>query len=145
MEIDVRQEAVALSSTVLAAIERAIERCLEQEGLPGSEVAVSIVSDVEMHTLNLQYRGVDRTTDVLSFPLEEQRPAAPTELGDVIISAAQAVEQAGEYGHSLEREMAFLAVHGTLHLLGYDHQTEEEDRDMQARQERALESLGLGR
>lgn len=140
-----REQSVELSSTVLAAVERAIEGCLDLEGLSGSEVSVSIVTDVEMHELNRSYRGVDRTTDVLSFPLEEQRPIAPTLLGDVVISLRRAQEQAEEYGHSLEREMAFLAVHGTLHLMGYDHETEAEDRDMQERQERVLESLGLGR
>lgn len=140
-----REQSVELSSSVLAAVERAIEGCLDLEGLSGSEVSVSIVTDVEMHELNRSYRGVDRTTDVLSFPLEEQRPIAPTLLGDVVISLRRAQEQAEEYGHSLEREMAFLAVHGTLHLMGYDHGTEAEDRDMQERQERVLESLGLGR
>lgn len=140
-----RQEAVALQSSVLSAVERAIERCLEQEGLAGSEVAVSIVSDAEMQALNRQYRGVDRTTDVLSFPLEDARPSSPTVLGDVVISASRALSQAEEYGHGLEREMAFLAVHGTLHLLGYDHGSEADDRDMQERQERALRSIGIGR
>ena len=145
VEIEVRQEEVALDSSVLRAMERSIETCLERQGLGGSEVSLSIVDDREMHELNLRYRGVDRTTDVLSFPLEDQRPKEPCLLGDIVVSAPQAVRQAGEYGHSLLREMSFLVVHGTLHLLGYDHVTPDEDEEMQRLQEEVLAALGITR
>ncbi len=145
MDIEVRQDEVALDSSVLRAMELSIETCLETQGLKGSEVSLSIVDDREMHELNLQYRGVDRTTDVLSFPLEEDRPKEPCLLGDIIVSAPKAKQQAEEYGHSLMREMSFLVVHGTLHLLGYDHMTPEEDEEMQRLQEEVLAGLGITR
>ena len=126
-------------------MELSIETCLERQGMQGSEVSLSIVADPEMHELNLRYRGVDRTTDVLSFPLEEGRPKEPCLLGDIVISAPRARQQAEEYGHSLQREMSFLAVHGTLHLLGYDHETPAEDEEMQRLQEEVLSALGIGR
>ncbi len=140
-----RQDEVVLDSALLRGVEMAIERCLEQQELAGSEVSLSIVGDREQHALNLQYRGVDRTTDVLSFPMEEERPKEPGLLGDIVISAPQAKRQAGEYGHSLQREMAFLAVHGTLHLLGYDHETPADDEEMQRLQEEVLGFLGITR
>ncbi len=140
-----REEEVALDSGLMRSLELAIERCLEQQEMTGSEVSISIVGDSEQHALNLQYRGVDRTTDVLSFPMEEGRPKAPGLLGDVVISAPQAKRQAEEYGHSLQREMCFLAVHGTLHLLGFDHGTPSEDAEMQRLQEDVLGSLGITR
>ena len=145
VDIEVRQDEVALDSSVLRAMELSIETCLETQGLKGSEVSLSIVDDREMHELNLQYRGVDRTTDVLSFPLEEDRPKEPCLLGDIIVSAPKAKQQAEEYGHSLLREMSFLVVHGTLHLLGYDHMTPEEDEEMQRLQEEVLAGLGITR
>ena len=140
-----RQDEVSLDSSVLRAMERSIDACLEAQGLAGSEVSLSIVDDQEMHELNLRYRSVDRTTDVLSFPLEDERPKEPCLLGDIVVSAPQAVRQAEEYGHSLLREMSFLVVHGTLHLIGYDHLTPAEDEEMQRLQEEVLASLGIGR
>ena len=100
----------------------------------------------QIHELNLQYRGVDRPTDVLSFPLmdfsgESDEPVVS--LGDIVISLEKAQEQADEYGHSFEREVAFLTVHSMLHLLGYDHMEEDEERDMRARQRTVMELLGL--
>ncbi len=140
-----REDEIVLDSALLRSVELSIERCLEQQGLAGSEVSLSIVGDNEQHALNLQYRGVDRTTDVLSFPLEESRPKEPCLLGDIVISAPQAKRQAEEYGHSLQREMCFLAVHGALHLLGYDHETPAQDEEMQRLQEEVLGSLGITR
>ena len=140
-----RQDEVALDSALMRSMEMAIERCLEGQGMEGSEVSLSVVGDKEQHALNLEYRGVDRTTDVLSFPLEEGRPTEPGLLGDIVISAPQAKRQAEEYGHSLQREMCFLAVHGTLHLLGYDHETPDEDAQMQRLQEDVLGALGITR
>jgi probable rRNA maturation factor len=115
------------------------------------EVSVSFVSDDEIHELNRTYRGVDRPTDVLSFAFlegEEDFPV-PDEgaklLGDIVISIPTAVRQAEEYGHSVEREVGFLLVHGFLHLLGYDHQDEDAEREMFGLQEEVLQKLGLTR
>jgi probable rRNA maturation factor len=105
-----------------------------------------------MQEINREYRQIDRPTDVLSFPLYEPEEEFVLEeeeefvtLGDIVISMPQAQLQAKEYGHSLQREVAFLAVHGFLHLLGYDHETEEEEKEMFARQEEILKQTGLVR
>lgn len=126
------------------------------------EVDVSIVSNEVIHQLNKDYRGVDRPTDVLSFALEEDIDDAPIidletyyqdnkegalarHLGDIIISYRKAQEQAEDYSHSLERELAFLSVHGFLHLNGFDHQTEEEEKIMFSLQEEILNESGYER
>jgi probable rRNA maturation factor len=122
---------------------------VNQGGLDGAEVSVVLTDDSEVRRLNRQYRGIDRTTDVLSFSQREGEPWPEDEpgalLGDIVISMDRAQEQAREYGHSLAREVAFLAVHGTLHLLGYDHQTPVEEQEMMAKAEAVLAGLGLTR
>lgn len=124
-----------------------------------SEVDITIVDNQAIQTLNAQYRGIDRPTDVLSFALTEydewhDYPQSnqttlesvmqlPRHLGDIIISYPKVEEQAVEYGHSFERELAFLTVHGFLHLNGYDHQTKEEEETMFALQNEVLTTYGL--
>lgn len=116
-----------------------------------TEVDITIVDDAEIHTLNRDYRNVDRPTDVLSFALdegEEEEPMlldGPEEhlLGDIIISAETAQRQGEEFGHGLEREIVYLAVHGLLHLLGYDHMTDEDKKVMRAKEEEALREIRL--
>ncbi len=147
---------------VVNALRRAVETLLARHGLAEAEVTVSLVGDAEMRRLNRRYRGRDEPTDVLSFPLhspgairpgDRTRPtgggdassALPLLLGDVVISVERAARQAGEYGHPLAREMAFLAVHGVLHLLGYDHETAEEERAMSGEAEIVLAAVGLER
>lgn len=100
-----------------------------------------------MADLNKTYRGQDRPTDVLSFSQREGDLANPDDplLGDIVISIDRALEQAQDYGHSPEREVAFLAVHGLLHLLGYDHEVAEDERVMMDRTEAILAPLGLTR
>ena len=100
-----------------------------------AEVSVMIVCDKEIQELNLQYRGMDKPTDVLSFPMEDEEY-----LGDIVISLPRARAQAEEYGHSIEREIAFLTAHSMLHLMGYDHEDE-----MFAKQEEILNELGYKR
>lgn len=135
-----------------ALLERTITRVLQNEGIGGNvEVGLTITDDAEIQTLNAQYRGLDCPTDVLSFPLENVEspletpfilPAdMPRQLGDIVISLPRAREQAAEYGHSLERELAYLTAHGTLHLLGYDHNNEVERHVMRAKEEAALADL----
>ena len=115
-----------------------------------TEVDITIVTDEEIHVLNRDYRGVDRPTEVLSFALDEgeEEPEilgseAEHLLGDVIISAERAAAQAEEFGHGLKREIVYLAVHGLLHLLGYDHMVEEDKVVMRAREEATLRELDL--
>ena len=118
-----------------------------------SEISISIVDNNEIQEIIRQYREIDAPTDVLSFPLltfEEGEQADVNEndeilLGDIIISIDKAREQAQEYGHGLRRELAFLTAHSMLHLLGYDHIDEQEQKDMFERQERILENLGIRR
>lgn len=112
---------------------------------PNWEVSVSLVGDGEMQKLNRQWRGIDRTTDVLSFPMLEEWEEGPNLLGDIVISLPVATRQAQEYGHSLLRELAFLAVHGILHLLGRDHENDLERELMEREQNMLLCALGLGR
>ena len=114
------------------------------------EVDITVVDDEEIHVLNRDYRNVDRSTDVLSFALDEDggEPElidGPEEhlLGDIIISAETAQRQADEFGHGLEREIVYLAVHGLLHLLGYDHMTDEDKAVMRAKEEEALREIKL--
>ena len=115
------------------------------------EVSVTFIDNEGIRKLNRNYRKIDKATDVLSFPLfdfEGDGDAMEDELcnmlGDIVISLERAAEQAEEFGHSFEREVAFLTVHSMLHLLGYDHETSEEDElDMRRRQTAVMEMLGL--
>jgi len=103
----------------------------------------------EIQEINKNYRGIDRVTDVITFSLLENTDEIFSgfeyELGDIFICVDRAIEQAKEYGHSIEREIAFLAVHGYLHLKGYDHQTEEEEKEMFDLQEEILNNAGFYR
>ena len=109
---------------------------------------IIIVDNETIHSINKEYRGVDRPTDVISFALEDDTSFVQTEyriLGDIYISIDKAKEQADAYGHSLKREISFLTVHGLLHLLGYDHMTEEEEKEMFGLQELILDGYGIKR
>jgi len=157
VEVDVRVEAGALSAQGLEkvvgadCVTRVLQAMADRLEVVG-EVSVSFVSDEEIHDLNRDYRAVDRPTDVLSFALQEGEDfPEPTDfeadpmLGDIVVSIPTAVRQAEDYGHSIEREVAFLLAHGFLHLLGYDHQSPEEEREMFQIQEEVLEQLGIPR
>ncbi|MBX5466795.1 MAG: rRNA maturation RNase YbeY [Firmicutes bacterium] len=116
-------------------------------GMDDIEVCVVLTDDHEVRRLNREYRGIDAPTDVLSFSQREGEDGfdpGPL-LGDVVISMDRARAQAEEFGHSLAREVAFLAVHGALHLLGYDHATPQAEREMMAQAEAVLAGLGLTR
>ena len=133
-------------------LDRAIREGIRQSGgADEAEVSLMLVDDERIHELNREYRGVDRPTDVLSFALQEETEEEPdTEfeddmLGDIVISVPRAREQAIDYGHSFEREIVYLAVHGTLHLLGYDHEDDEDKQEMRAKEEEVMAVLGLER
>ena len=125
-------------------IRQAVLASLKYEGLSDGgpfEVSISFTDDKGIRELNKQWRGIDAPTDVLSFPFEDGQGGV---LGDIVISLERARSQSEEYGHSFEREAAFLAVHSMLHLLGYDHESSEEDEgDMRRRQREILESMNL--
>ena len=121
-----------------AAALRVCEEVLRQEWFEDdAEISLLITDEEEVHRLNLEYRGIDRTTDVLSFPALEFE--VPADFDGAVR------EQAAEYGHSELREFSFLVAHSMLHLCGYDHETPEEAEEMEDRQERALLSLGITR
>ena len=132
-------------------IRRAVEKTLAYEEIDdGCEVSVTFVDNEEIREINRKFRNIDRATDVLSFPLfDEDGMDAHVEeldcmLGDIVLSLERAREQAIEFGHSFEREVAFLTVHSVLHLLGYDHElSEEDDADMRKRQSEVVEKMGL--
>lgn len=141
-----------------------IDQVLEEEGCPYEvEVNLLLTSDEEIHRINLEYREIDRATDVLSFPqVEYEIPSdfswaeghqmdcfhpdtGELLLGDIIISLDKVREQAEKYGHEEKREFAFLIAHSMFHLLGYDHMTEEEAAEMEAKQSAILEQLNIKR
>lgn len=154
LDISWEEESISLEQreSFAAMLNRAIEEAIRLSGGPEeAEVSLTLVDDQRIHALNLEYRGVDRPTDVLSFALQEESDEEPEfefeddMLGDIVISAERAREQAQEYGHSFEREIVYLAVHGTLHLLGYDHEEEQDKLEMRSQEEAVMALLGLER
>lgn len=126
----------------------AVAESLKYEKFEGrAEVSVTLCDGARIRELNRDFRGIDRVTDVLSFPLfEEEEDLEIIPLGDIVINMVRADEQAKEYGHSFERELAFLVVHSMLHLLGYDHEEgKAQESEMFACQEEILSSMGLVR
>jgi probable rRNA maturation factor len=163
MKVDVSVEVIQevemeLPFDVDALLTKAIMAAANYEGYETADVAITIVDDETIRELNRTYRNKDASTDVLSFAMNESIEDEPDivyddledeieeqPLGDIVISLPTAIRQAEEYGHSLERELAFLAIHGFLHLLGYDHMNEEDEKEMFSRQRAILEQIGLTR
>lgn len=143
--INNRQRKVKIEKELREALTRLAEQVLSAHGKEGAEVGVTLVGEEAIRQLNRDYRGIDAPTDVLSFPLEEpgeiQTGGEPELLGDVVICVPRALAQAEEYGHSFRRELLYLAVHGLLHLLGYDHETGEEKRKMREKEEAFLSGV----
>ena len=133
----------------LETVEKVLYSAMEKEELKDTSFNLIIVDNNYIHELNRDYRGIDRETDVITFALEDEDTIIIGDneriLGDIYISIDRARSQAEEYGHSFLRELSFLAVHGFYHLLGYDHQTEEEEKIMFGKQEEVLESYGIRR
>lgn len=149
--IDNHQKDIKIPTGIRMLIRRACNAVLTQEGFePPAEISVRLVDDNEIWKLNKEFRNVDAPTDVLSFPLGEKgaydlNPETGAKmLGDIVISMPRAVAQANKYGHSLQREMAFLTVHSMLHLIGYDHVNGGLDAlHMREKEEAVLAWLGL--
>ena len=139
--IDVRVKGWKMGEDVQGFIEEVVNSVLREEDCAEDyEVSVSLVNNQEIQQLNEQYRGIDLATDVLSFPMGEG-----VILGDIVISIEKVKEQAEEYGHSFERELAFLLVHGMLHLLGYDHESASDEKIMFSKQNYILNKLDIKR
>ncbi|MDD9268667.1 rRNA maturation RNase YbeY [Paenibacillus sp. GCM10023248] len=169
LEWSSEQDAKEITPALMDKMEELLRLAGELEGITAGEVALTFVDDEAIQELNKQYRNLDKPTDVLSFAMSEfgedeihinyedegtENASDDDEtasegfiepLGDIIISVPRAIAQAEDYGHSVERELGFLFVHGFLHLIGYDHQSEEEEKAMFAKQEDILQKAGLTR
>lgn len=152
--IDFIDETNTLSDADLKKIEQLLYYAAQVEQVEeGCEISVTFVSNDKIQLINREYRRKDEPTDVISFAMEELGEGEmalvgldlPRILGDIIISIPKAEEQAIEYGHSFFRELGFLIVHGFLHLLGYDHQTDEQEQIMLSKQKEILNEFGLNR
>ncbi len=163
-EIEVTQPNFSVD---VALIERVVTQVMQNEGETGTwEIGIRLTDDRELQSLNQQFRGIDAPTDVLSFGnyddddgefigpdgvydddefADPEEADAPSYLGDLAISVDRVREQASEYGHSTRRELCYLVAHGTLHLLGYDHETDAERETMRLKEEAALDALGSTR
>lgn len=133
----------------LETVEKVLQSAIVKENLGDVSFNLVIVDNDYIHELNRNYRKIDRETDVITFALEDEDSLVLPEdirvLGDIYISIDKARSQAEEYGHSLLRELSFLAVHGFYHLLGYDHMTKEDEKVMFGKQEEVLEANGIKR
>lgn len=157
-------EGIGQDAEIERVIRRVVAEALDYEGCPyEAEVSVILTDDANIREMNRNYRQMDKPTDVLSFPLIEYESPADFSLleearldcfnpdsgelmlGDIVISTQRAAAQAEQYGHSYEREVAFLTAHSMLHLMGYDHMEEEERLVMERRQEEILTRLGIVR
>ena len=147
LEISNRQELFLPDQEMKEMFEEIIEKTLTSENREENfEVSLSLVTPEEIKELNKQYRGKDRATDVLSFPVEELfQPGEEKILGDIVISTEAVMEQAREYSHSVEREIAYLFLHGLLHLLGYDHLESEDKEKMRKVEKEILSQLEITR
>lgn len=154
LNIDFLDETNEVKDEHVELVEKLLQHAAKVENVEeGSEVSITFVTNEAIHEINREYRDKDQPTDVISFALEEMGEGEvqiigegiPRILGDIIISTDRTREQAAEYGHSFERELGFLAVHGFLHLLGYDHMTEQDEKEMFGKQDEILSSFGLSR
>ena len=143
--IDNRQDKVSIDDDIYDVIEKVAKECLKLEGKGlNFEVSVSFVDNEEIQKLNRDYRNVDSPTDVLSFPMDDEETDLYIPLlGDIVISAERALEQATEFGHSFLREVAYLAAHSMFHLMGYDHMNDEEKQTMRQKEKEVMKALGI--
>ena len=137
-------------------IEYVLKQAFEEEGLDNTHIYINIIltNPNRIRQINEKYRNIDKETDVLSFPMFEKdeienfkssKSSIPEVLGDIIISIDRVKEQAREYGHSFERELAYMLIHGFYHLMGYDHMKEEEKKEMREKEENVLNLLNIKR
>lgn len=152
MKFDIVNDYGALEPAWLERLEEILPLYAEQEGLPDSLViGLTFCDDDAIRAINAEYRGIDRATDVLSFPLYERDDEIElfddelSPFGDIVLSVPHAIAQAEEYGHSVEREVCYLVVHGLMHLAGYDHIEPEDKSEMRAEEEALLNKVGVTR
>lgn len=138
-------------------VKKVLDKCFEEEGLSDSKLIITVTFTIpeEIRKINKEYRNIDRATDVLSFPMFEKEELDEMiknkdfmhedVLGDIIISIEKVKEQAEEYGHSFERELSYMLVHGFYHLMGYDHIEEEDKKIMRPKEDKILKALKITR
>ena len=155
VEFDERDE----KTEYVELIEKVVETCFKEEKLEKTNLYLNVIltNPEKIKNINKEYRNVDKATDVLSFPMFEKNeiesiinigennPIKEDVLGDIIISIPKVIEQAAEYGHSVERELAYMVVHGFYHIMGYDHIKEEDKKIMRPKEENILSKLKLTR
>ncbi len=143
--IDNRQDKIEISQDIVSLIEKVVEEVLVEEDFTlDCELSISFVDNEEIRDLNRSYRNVDKETDVLSFPMDDDfMEDKLVLLGDIVISMEKALEQAGDLGHSVDREIAYLTAHSMLHLLGYDHIEDHDKKEMRAREKAIMKKLGI--
>ena len=136
-------------------IKKVVEKCFEEEGISASKLCLTITltTPENIKKINKEYRNIDKETDVLSFPMFEKQELDEIiankkfeyedVLGDIVISIARVEEQAKEYGHSFERELSYMVVHGFYHVMGYDHIKEEDKQKMRPKEEKILNALKI--
>ena len=154
LEIDFIDETNEIEEKARQLVEKVLQFAAQKENIEeGTELSVTFVDNARIQEINKEYRNKDAATDVISFAMEEMGENEveiigadiPRMLGDIIISVERTKEQAIEYGHSFDRELGFLALHGFLHLLGYDHMTESDEKVMFTKQKEILDEYGLSR
>jgi probable rRNA maturation factor len=154
LAIDLMDETNEVTEKAQHLVESILQFAAKKENIEeDTELSVTFVDNKRIQEINKEYRHKDAATDVISFALEEMGEdeveiigaEMPRMLGDIIISIERTKEQAEEYGHSFDRELGFLALHGFLHLLGFDHMTEEDEKVMFTKQKEILEEYGLSR
>lgn len=152
------QDKLEITDQHIALLDELLQYAAKMESIDSGEVTLTFVDDEQIQQLNKEYRGIDAATDVLSFAMQENSEEElimlselegesaqllGNMLGDIIISTEHALAQSEEYGHSFERELGFLLVHGFLHLLGYDHQDDQQEAEMFGKQEAILQTAKL--
>ena len=154
LEIDFIDETNEIEEAAQQLVENVLQFAAQKENIEeGTELSVTFVDNCRIQEINKEYRNKDAATDVISFAMEEMGEDEmkiigadiPRILGDIIISIERTKEQADEYGHSFDRELGFLALHGFLHLLGFDHMTESDEKVMFTKQKEILDEYGLSR
>lgn len=154
LEIDFIDETSEITASAQKLVENVLQFAAQKENIEeGTELSVTFVDNRRIQEINKEYRNKDAATDVISFAMEEMGEDEmeiigadiPRVLGDIIISIERTKEQADEYGHSFDRELGFLALHGFLHLLGFDHMTESDEKVMFTKQKEILDEYGLSR
>lgn len=141
---DNRQDKFKIQKSTEDLLEKVIETSLKLENMSlDYEISVSFVTNDEIRELNSQFRNIDKETDVLSFPFEDEFETGIRILGDIVLSVEKAMDQAEEFGHTVERELAYLTAHSTLHLMGYDHMNDDDKSIMRQKEKAIMKALQI--